>query len=330
MAELHDHGCAVLVAGGAGFLGMHLCRELLGQGHHVLCLDSFISGSRENVAALASHPRFELIEHDVIDPLPRDIRPDAIYNLACPASPPRYQRDPVHTLRTCVQGAWNLLERAEQCGAPMLQASTSEVYGDAQVHPQHERYHGNVNPVGPRSCYDEGKRCAETLCSDFARQRGTVVKIARIFNTYGPGMTAEDGRVVSNFICQALARRPLSVYGDGSQTRSLCYVGDMIDGLLRLMHSSGSFRGPVNLGNTEELSVLEIARRICALASDYGPHHIEFMPLPADDPTSRRPDTTLARRHLQWRPRVSFQDGLERTFRYFEHRLTATKSCLPS
>ena len=305
----------VLVAGGAGFLGAHLCRRLLIEGHHVICLDNFLTGSPDAVAALHEHPGFSLIEHDIIEPLPEGLRPTQIYNLACPASPPRYQKDPVHTLRTCVQGSVNLLELAQMCDARILQASTSEVYGDPRVHPQHERYHGNVNPVGLRSCYDEGKRCAETLFSDYARVRGVETKIARIFNTYGPGMASDDGRVVSTFISQALARQPLTVYGDGSHTRSLCHVDDMIEGLIRLMYSAPGFRGPVNLGGTDELTVLEIAQRISGLA-----HHetkIVFEPLPPDDPSARRPDIGLAQHHLGWQPTVALEEGLRDTYAYF-------------
>src|SRR5690606_12731951 len=234
----------VLVAGGAGFLGTHLCRRLLIEGHQVICLDNFQTSAPESVAALVEHPGFSLIEHDICNPLPTGLAPTQIYNLACAASPRRYQRDPIHTLRTCVQGSLHLLELAHSCGARILQASTSEVYGDPRQHPQHERYHGNVNPVGLRSCYDEGKRCAETLYADYARVHGVETKIARIFNTYGPGMAPDDGRVVSSFITQALAGEPLTVYGDGSQTRSLCYVDDMIEGLVRLMNSTEGFRGP--------------------------------------------------------------------------------------
>lgn len=307
----------ILVAGGAGFLGSHLCRELLAQGHQVICVDNFVSGHHRNIELLQGIPGFTLIEHDIIHPLPDGLKPTQIYNFACPASPRHYQVDPIHTLRTCVYGAYNLLELASACDARILQASTSEVYGDARVHPQHERYHGNVNPVGPRGCYDEGKRCAETLFTDFALHRGTTIKIARIFNTYGPGMAADDGRVVSNFICQALAGQALTVYGDGSQTRSLCYVDDMIDGLMRLMNSPDSFRGPVNLGNTEEVTVLEIANRICALGSAAVPLEIEFQPLPPDDPQLRCPDIGLANNHLQWHPTISFDTGLERTYSYF-------------
>lgn len=305
----------ILVTGGAGFLGAHLCRRLLHQGHDVVCLDSFLSGSRAAVEDLIGHPRFTLLQHDVIEALPAGLRASQIYNLACPASPPRYQQDPIHTVRTCVQGALHVLELAIACNARVLQASTSEVYGDPQEHPQHERYHGKVNPVGIRSCYDEGKRCAETLFADYARVRGARVKIARIFNTYGPGMAPDDGRVVSTFISQALAGRPLTVYGDGSQTRSLCYVDDMVDGLMRLMNSPESFRGPVNLGNTEEVSILDVARRVRALAGES--LRIEFKPLPADDPALRCPDIHLARAHLGWQPTVPFDEGLETTYAYF-------------
>lgn len=309
----------ILVAGGAGFLGSHLCRELLAQGHQVICLDNFLSGSRENIEPLCDEPGFSVICHDIVHPLPKGLEPTQIYNLACPASPRHYQADPIHTVMTCVQGAFHLLELATVCGARILQASTSEVYGDPTVHPQHERYHGNVNPVGLRSCYDEGKRCAETLFTDYALQRKVTVKIARIFNTYGPGMAADDGRVVSNFICQALTGVPLTVYGEGSQTRSLCYVSDMIDGLIRLMSCPDSFRGPVNLGRPEEVSVLEIAQRVCDLASGLSPS-IEFKPLPPDDPVLRCPDIGLASHHLGWQPTISFDQGLERTYSYFALR----------
>lgn len=319
MAEQSEERHDVLVAGGAGFLGAHLCRRLLQLGHRVVCLDNFLTGSREAIADLDSKPGFSVLEHDIIEPLPSDLRPTRIFNMACAASPKKYQADPIHTLRTCVQGSYNLLELAMAMGARILQASTSEVYGDPKEHPQHERYHGNVNPVGIRSCYDEGKRCAETLFSDFARVRGATVKIARIFNTYGPGMAPDDGRVVSNFIMQALRGEPMTVYGDGSQTRSLCYVDDMIDGLLRLMDSPSSFRGPVNLGGTEECTVLQIAEHIRGLAGGEVP--IVFEPLPADDPSLRRPDILLANRHLGWQPAVSLQEGLAATYDHFSARL---------
>lgn len=333
MPDLTSHSQRVLVAGGAGFLGSHLCRELLAQGHQVICLDNFLSGRLENIEPLCEDSGFSVIRHDIIDPLPEGLQPTQIYNLACPASPRHYQADPIHTVRTCVQGALHLLELATACGARILQASTSEIYGDPLEHPQHERYHGNVNPVGLRSCYDEGKRCAETLFSDYALQRNTTVKIARIFNTYGPGMASNDGRVVSNFICQALAREALTVYGDGRQTRSLCYVTDMIDGLIRLMNSPDSFRGPVNLGKPEEVSVLDIAKRVCDLASDLGPHDIEFKPLPADDPVARCPDIGLARHHLAWQPVVPFDEGLALTYAYFLHlgsREPSVDDCIPA
>lgn len=319
MQEMDVDPQTVLVAGGAGFLGAHLCRKLLDQGHEVICLDNFLTGSQSAVEDMRGDPRFSLIRHDIIETLPDGLRPTQIYNLACAASPPRYQKDPIHTLRTCVQGSLHLLELAVECNAWILQASTSEVYGDPKVHPQHERYHGNVNPVGIRSCYDEGKRCAETLFSDYARVRGAKVRIARIFNTYGPGMAPDDGRVVSTFLCQAVTGEPLTVYGDGSQTRSLCYVDDMINGLLRLMNGPETFRGPVNLGNTEELSVLDIARRVCAL-SGQSPR-IEYKPLPPDDPSVRCPDIHLARQHLGWEPRVSFDEGLKSTYAYFARTL---------
>ncbi len=315
MTETPTGAQVILVAGGAGFLGSHLCRRLLAQGHEVICVDSFLTGPCENVASLVEDPRFTLIHHDIIRPLPDGLHPTQIYNLACAASPCHYQADPIHTLRTCVQGALNLLELATQNGARILQASTSEVYGDPKVNPQHERYRGNVNTVGLRSCYDEGKRCAETLFSDYARTRDATVKIARIFNTYGPGMAADDGRVVSNFICQALAGEPLTVYGDGTQTRSLCYVDDMIDGLVLLMNSPASFQGPVNLGNTQELSVLDIAQQVCRLSQTES--QIAFRPLPADDPALRCPDIGLARHHLGWQPTVSYEEGLRRTYAYF-------------
>ncbi len=322
MSEINAEDQVVLVAGGAGFLGTHLCRKLLTQGHQVICVDNFLTGSATNLASLQDHPDFTVIQHDIIDPLPPSLRPTHIYNLACAASPRRYQADPIHTLRTCVQGVFNLLELAAAHDARILQASTSEVYGDPEVHPQHERYHGNVNPVGIRSCYDEGKRCAETLMSDFSRMRGVTGKIARIFNTYGPGMAPDDGRVVSTFICQALQNQALTVYGDGSQTRSLCYVDDMIEGLMLLMNSVDTFRGPVNLGNTHEVSIMQIAQHVSRLARQQV--KVEFKPLPADDPTVRCPDITLARHHLGWAPSVSIDEGLARTFAHFEHTLKGT------
>lgn len=315
MPGTHAEPQTILVTGGAGFLGAHLCRKLLVQGHEVICMDNFLTGSQAAVGDLLAHPRFSLVHHDIVDTLPSGLRPDQIYNLACPASPKRYQADPIHTVQTCVQGSFNMLELALASNARILQASTSEVYGNPQVHPQHERYHGNVNTVGIRSCYDEGKRCAETIFSDYSRVRGARVKIARIFNTYGPGMASDDGRVVSTFISQALTGAALTVYGDGSHTRSLCYVDDMIEGLQRLMNSQETFRGPVNLGNTEEVTILDIAERVCALSQR--PTRIAFEPLPADDPALRCPDIHLAREHLGWQPTVPFQEGLRATYDAF-------------
>lgn len=305
----------VLVAGGAGFIGSHLCRRLIEQGHEVICLDNFQTGRASNVDPLSGYPNFSVRRHDVIDPLPADIYPTRIYNLACAASPMHYQADPVHTLRTCVQGAYNLLELARRSDARILQASTSEIYGDPQVHPQPETYRGSVNCVGIRSCYDEGKRCAETLFSDYGRLKLAQVKIARIFNTYGPNMSEGDGRVVSNFIIQALSGRNLTIYGDGAQTRAFCYVDDMVDGLQRLMESPPSFQGPVNLGCPHECTVIEIARRIQhAVGTDAA---FEFLPLPADDPVQRCPDIVMARRYLDWEPHVSLETGLQQTISYF-------------
>ena len=303
----------ILVTGGAGFLGSHLCERLLAQGHEVLCVDNFYTGTRRNVAHLLDHPTFELMRHDVTFPLYVEV--DEIYNLACPASPVHYQHDPVQTTKTSVHGAINMLGLAKRVKAKILQASTSEIYGDPQVHPQTEGYVGHVNPIGLRSCYDEGKRCAETLFMDYRRQHGLRVKIARIFNTYGPRMHPNDGRVVSNFIMQALAGRPITIYGDGSQTRSFCYVGDLIDGLVRLMDSPDDLCGPVNLGNPVECTMLELARQIIDLCGSRSALH--FMPLPSDDPARRRPDITLAGAALDWEPRVGLRDGLRRTIDYF-------------
>ena len=308
----------ILVAGGAGFLGSHLCAKLIADGNRVTCVDDLSTGSEENIAGLMENPLFSWVHHDVIERLPLDIRPTQIYNLACPASPVHYQADPVQTLRTCVEGAHNLLELARSAGARILQASSSEVYGDPHVHPQSESYRGNVNMVGLRSCYDEGKRSAETLFSDYARTKHVIVKIARIFNTYGPGMAADDGRLVSNLVVQALAGHNLSVYGDGSQTRSLCYVDDMIEGLMTLMNSVDTFQGPVNLGNPHELTVLDIASRIRRLSGASVAFH--FLPLPPDDPTRRCPDILLARRHLNWEPRVDIETGLSRTIKHFAEK----------
>jgi UDP-glucuronate decarboxylase len=311
----------VLVTGGAGFIGSHLCRRLLALGHDVLVADNFYSSTRHNVTDLLSEPRFELLRHDVTFPLYVEV--DQIYHLACPASPVFYQRDPVQTTKTCVHGSINMLGLAKRLGAPILLASTSEVYGDPDVHPQPESYWGHVNPVGVRSCYDEGKRCAETLFFDFHRQHGVPVKVARIFNTYGPAMLPNDGRVVSNFIVQALAGRPLTIFGDGSQTRSFCYVDDMVAGLIALMNTPPDVTGPVNLGNPGEFTMLELAKLVLALTDSNAP--IEEHPLPSDDPARRKPDITSARRLLGWEPTVPLEEGLKQTVDYFRQtRITVT------
>jgi UDP-glucuronate decarboxylase len=306
----------VLVTGGAGFIGSHLCRRLLALGHDVLVADNFYSSTRRNVTDLLSEPRFELLRHDVTFPLYVEV--DQIYHLACPASPVFYQRDPVQTTKTCVHGSINMLGLAKRLGARILLASTSEVYGDPAVHPQPESYWGHVNPVGVRSCYDEGKRCAETLFFDFHRQYGVPVKVARIFNTYGPAMLPNDGRVVSNFIVQALAGRPLTIFGDGSQTRSFCYVDDLVDGLIALMDTPPHVTGPVNLGNPAEFTMLELAKLVLALTDSNAP--IEEHPLPSDDPARRQPDITRARQLLGWQPAVPLEEGLKRTIGYFRQR----------
>jgi UDP-glucuronate decarboxylase len=306
-----------LVTGGAGFLGSHLCEALLRQGHEVLCVDNFQTGSRRNILHLLRHPRFELLRHDVT--LPLTVEVDDIYNLACPASPVHYQHDPVQTTRTSVLGTLNMLELARRLKARFLQASTSEVYGDPLQHPQTEAYWGNVNPIGVRACYDEGKRCAETLCMDYRRQFGLDVKIARIFNTYGPRMHPDDGRVVSNFVMQALRGEPLTIYGDGTQTRSFCYVDDLVRGFGRLMQMPPETSGPINLGNPVECTMLELAQcviRLCGSSSG-----IVFRPLPGDDPVRRRPDISLARERLGWTPRVHLEEGLQRTIGWFRELL---------
>ena len=304
----------VLVTGGAGFLGSHLCERLLEHGHEVLCLDNYFTGAKANVAHLLGHPRFELMRHDVTFPLYVEV--DRIFNLACPASPIHYQFDPVQTTKTSVHGAINMLGLAKRVRARILQASTSEVYGDPTVHPQPEDYRGAVNPIGPRACYDEGKRCAETLFFDYQRQHGLSIRVARIFNTYGPRMQPNDGRVVSNFILQALRGQPITLYGDGSQTRSFCYVDDLIEGLLRLMDSEDEQIGPVNLGNPAEISVAELASTIVDLTGSAST--IEYQPLPQDDPRQRCPDITLARQALGWQPTVELRKGLEKTIAYFD------------
>ena len=303
----------VLVTGGAGFLGSHLCARLVGAGHDVLCVDNFFTGARANIAPLLTEPNFELLRHDVTFPLFVEV--DEIYNLACPASPIHYQFDPVQTTKTSVIGAINMLGLARRTKARILQASTSEVYGDPTVHPQTESYWGNVNPIGVRSCYDEGKRCAETLFFDYQRQHGTEIRVARIFNTYGPRMHPRDGRVVSNFIVQALQDQDITLFGDGEQTRSFCYVDDLIDGMVRLMENSSGFSGPVNLGNPVEWTIADLAHRIIDQTGSRS--SIVQRELPSDDPQQRQPDITLAREMLGWEPRVGLDDGLRNTIAYF-------------
>ncbi|WP_198320820.1 UDP-glucuronic acid decarboxylase family protein [Azohydromonas aeria] len=317
MRSLYGH--RVLVTGGAGFIGSHLCERLLVQGCEVLCVDNFYTGAREHIAHLIADPKFELMRHDVTFPL--YVECDAIYNLACPASPVHYQFDPVQTTKTSVHGAINMLGLAKRLKVKILQASTSEVYGDPQVHPQREDYWGHVNPAGTRSCYDEGKRCAETLFMDYHRQHKLPVKIARIFNTYGPRMHPADGRVVSNFIVQALKGEPITIFGDGHQTRAFCFVSDTVEALLRLMASPPDFTGPVNVGNPQELSMLDIANLVLDLTGSRS--KLEFRPLPADDPCRRCPDISLAKRMLEWEPTVELRDGLTRTIAYFEEVLKA-------
>ncbi len=304
----------ILVTGGAGFLGSHLCERLLNEGHEVLCMDNFYTGRRSNIAQFLSNPLFEIIRHDVCFPIYVEV--DEIYNLACPASPIHYQFDPVQTTKTSVHGCINMLGLAKRIKAKILQASTSEVYGDPSVHPQPESYWGNVNPIGARSCYDEGKRCAETLFFDYYRQYKLSIKVARIFNTYGPRMHPNDGRVVSNFIIAALKGDEISVFGDGTQTRSFCYVDDLIDGLIKLMNSPDDFTGPVNLGNPGEFSILELAHKVIELTDSKS--KIVFNPLPEDDPTQRQPDIGLARSSLSWNPNISLEEGLKKTIEYFK------------
>lgn len=308
----------ILVTGGAGFLGSHLCERLLESGDDVLCVDNFYTGDKGNVAHLFGHPRFELMRHDVTFPLYVEV--DEIYNLACPASPVHYQFDPVQTTKTSVHGAINMLGLAKRLKAKILQASTSEVYGDPEVHPQREEYWGRVNPIGTRSCYDEGKRCAETLFFDYWRQHGVRIKVARIFNTYGPRMHPNDGRVVSNFVMQALAGENITVYGDGRQTRSFCYVSDLIDGLTRLMNTADDFVGPVNLGNANEMTMLSLAEKV--IANTGSTSRIIFKPLPADDPRQRQPDTTLAKETFGWSPKIGLDEGLRRTVAHFNQHFT--------
>ncbi len=307
----------ILVTGGAGFLGSHLCERLLGEGHDVLCLDNFFTGTKDNIEHLLDHHHFELMRHDVTFPLYVEV--DEIYNLACPASPIHYQHDPVQTTKTSVHGAINMLGLAKRTRAKIMQASTSEVYGDPLVHPQTENYWGHVNPIGMRSCYDEGKRCAETLFFDYHRQHQLRIKVARIFNTYGPRMHPNDGRVVSNFIMQALQNQPITIYGDGSQTRSFCYVDDLIDAFVRLMGTPDDFTGPVNTGNPGEFTIMELAEKIIDLTGSSS--KIELKPLPHDDPKQRQPDITLAREKLGWEPKTTLDEGLPKTIEYFAQLL---------
>ena len=306
----------ILVTGGAGFLGSHLCDRLLNEGHEILCLDNFFTGRKQNIAHLLGNPKFELIRHDVTEPFRVEV--DQIYNLACPASPPHYQYNPIKTTKTSVMGAINSLGLAKRVKARVFQASTSEVYGDPNVHPQDESYWGNVNPIGRRSCYDEGKRCAETLFFDYHRENGVDIRVVRIFNTYGPRMLADDGRVVSNFIVQALKGENLTVYGDGSQTRSFCYVDDLIEGFVRLMNQDKTV-GPVNIGNPGEFTMLQLAELV--LKKVGGKSKITNMPLPADDPKQRRPDISLAKEALGWEPKVPLEEGLNRTIDYFRQAI---------
>jgi UDP-glucuronate decarboxylase len=302
----------ILVTGGAGFIGSHLCEKLANQGHHVLCVDNYFTGSRNNIRHLLDYKNFEVIRQDVCFPLYVEV--DEIYNLACPASPVHYQHDPIQTMKTSILGAYNMLGLAKRTGATILHSSTSEVYGDPQIHPQVESYWGNVNPLGPRSCYDEGKRAAETLFNDYNRIHGVKTKIVRIFNTYGPNMATNDGRVVSNFIIQALKNEDITIYGDGSQTRSFQYIDDLIGGLLKMMNS-GSFVGPVNLGNPNEFTMLELAELVIKMTESKS--KIIFKPLPQDDPKQRQPDISVAKKHLLWEPQIQLESGLEKTIEYF-------------
>ncbi|MDL2400267.1 UDP-glucuronic acid decarboxylase family protein [Rhizobium mayense] len=312
----------ILVTGGAGFLGSFLCERLLQEKHEVICVDNFFTGRRSNVAHLLDDRSFEIVRHDITFPLYVEV--DEIYNLACPASPVHYQYDPVQTTKTSVHGAINMLGLAKRVGAKILQASTSEVYGDPEVHPQQEGYWGRVNPIGPRSCYDEGKRCAETLFFDYWRQHRLRIKVARIFNTYGPRMRPDDGRVISNFIVQALENKPITVYGNGEQTRSFCYVDDLIDGLVRLMGTDDEVTGPINLGNPVEFTMLELAKLVIELTGSRS--KIEYLPLPTDDPRQRQPDIGVAKSELGWKPKVQLRGGLARTIAYFDDLLSSDRS----
>lgn len=310
----------ILITGGAGFIGSHLCDRLVNEGNDVICLDNFFTGSKDNIRHLIGNSRFELVRHDVTKEFYAEA--DQIYNLACPASPPSYQYNPIKTIKTSVMGTINMLGLAKRCKARILQASTSEIYGDPQIHPQTEDYWGNVNPIGIRSCYDEGKRCAETLMMDYHRQNKVDIRIVRIFNTYGPNMDKNDGRVVSNFIVQALQNQDITIYGDGSQTRSFCYVSDLVDGLIK-MQNNDDFVGPVNLGNPSERSILEFAEMIIKLTNSKS--KIIYKPLPSDDPTRRRPDISLAKEKLNWEPKVDITEGLTKTIEYFDKLLSSEK-----
>jgi len=307
----------IMVTGGAGFIGSHLCERLLAQGYEVLCVDNFYTGTKKNILPFLENPFFELLRHDITFPLFVEV--SAIYNLACPASPIHYQNDPVQTTKVNVHGAINMLGLAKRIKAKILQASTSEVYGDPSVSPQPETYNGNVNPIGPRSCYDEGKRCAETLFFDYRRQHNLRIKVARIFNTYGPRMHPDDGRVVSNFIVQALLSRLITIYGDGSQTRSFCYIDDMVDALIRLMNTSDDLTGPMNLGNPDEFTILELAEQVIQLTNSSS--EIIYNPLPQDDPLQRKPDISLAKEKIGWTPKIKLREGLMKTIEYFEQTL---------
>lgn len=307
----------ILITGGAGFIGSHLCERLLNDGHDVICLDNFFTGSKDNIRHLIAHDHFELVRHDITKEYFAEV--DQIYNLACPASPPHYQYNPIKTIKTSVIGMINMLGLAKRCKATILQASTSEVYGDPQVHPQIESYWGNVNPIGIRSCYDEGKRCAETLVMDYHRQNNVDTRIVRIFNTYGPNMDLYDGRVVSNCIVQALKGENITVYGDGLQTRSFCYVDDLVDGLVKMMENKQGFIGPVNLGNPSERTILNLAELIIKLTNSKS--KISFLPLPQDDPTQRKPNIELAKKELDWTPKIEIEDGLMKTIEYFDKKL---------
>ncbi len=307
----------VLVTGGAGFLGSHLCERLLSQGHDVICVDNYFTGTKRNIVHLLDNPRFELLRHDITFPLYLEV--DEIYNLACPASPIHYQYNPVQTIKTSVHGAINMLGLAKRVKAKIFQASTSEVYGDPEIHPQPESYWGNVNPIGIRSCYDESKRCAETLFFDYRRQYNLIIKVARIFNTYGPRMHPNDGRVVSNFIVQALQNQPITIYGDGSQTRSFCYVDDLIEAFVRLMETEDDFAGPINTGNPGEFTIKQLAEEIVRMTGSSS--ELIYKPLPQDDPTQRKPDITLARQKLGWNPEIKLEEGLLKTIAYFRELL---------